>query len=72
MRRECLDHVIILNHRHLLRLLCAYLAYDHRSRTHLGLSKGAPDGRSACATSGPIVVSPEVGGLHHRYDRQAA
>ena len=72
IRRECLDHVIILNHRHLRRMLRAYLAYYHRSRTHLGLSKDAPDGRPACAASGQIIVSPEVGGLHHRYDRQAA
>ena len=72
IRRECLDHVIILNDRHLRRLLRAYLTYHHRSRTHLGLSKDAPDGRPACAASGPIIVSPEVGGLHHRYDRQAA
>jgi putative transposase len=72
IRRECLDHVIILNQRHLRRLLRAYLAYYHRSRTHLGLSKDAPDGRPACAPSGQIIVSPEVGGLHHRYDRQAA
>ena len=72
IRRECLDHVIILNQRHLRRLLRAYLAYYHRSRTHLGLSKDAPDGRPACAASGPIIVSPEIGGLHPRYDRQAA
>jgi transposase InsO family protein len=70
--RECLDHVIILNHRHLRRVLRACLAYYHRSRTHLGLSKDAPDGRPACAASGQIIVSPEVGGLHHRYDRRAA
>ena len=72
IRRECLDHVIILNDRHLRRMLRAYLAYYHRSRTHLGLRKDAPDGRPASAASGPILVSPEVGGLHHRYDRQAA
>jgi putative transposase len=72
IRRECLDHVIILNQRHLRRMLRAYLAYYHRSRTHLGLRKDAPDGRPACTASGEIIVSPEVGGLHHRYDRQAA
>jgi len=48
------------------------LTTNHRSRTHLGLSKDAPDGRPASAASGQIIVSPEVGGLHHRYDRQAA
>jgi Integrase core domain len=46
IRRECLDHVIILNNRHLGRLLRAYLAYCHRSRTHLGLSNDAPDGKA--------------------------
>jgi putative transposase len=72
IRRECLDHVIILNQSHLRRMLRAYLAYYHWSRTHLGLSKDAPDGRPACTASGEIIVTPEVGGLHHRYDRQAA
>ena len=46
IRRECLDHVIILNERHLRSMLRAYLAYYHRSRTHLGLSKDAADGRT--------------------------
>jgi hypothetical protein len=45
IRRECLNHVIILNDRHLRHILRAYLAYYHRSRTHLGLGKDAPDGR---------------------------
>ena len=72
IRRECLDHVIILNQTHLGRMLRAYLAYYHRGRTHLGLRKDAPDGRPACAASGEIIVSSEVGGLHHRYNRQAA
>ena len=71
MRRECLNHVIVLNETHLRRILRAYLAYYHRSRTHLALSKDAPDGR-ACSPGDRIVVTPEVGGLHHRYDRQAA
>jgi transposase InsO family protein len=72
IRRECLDHVIILNERHLRRLLRAYLSYYHRSRTHLALGKDAPESRPASAGAGTIVVTPEVGGLHHRYDRQAA
>ena len=71
LRRECLDHVIVLNETHLRRIIRAYLAYYHRSRTHLALAKDAPDGR-ACASGGRIVVTPEVGGLHHRYDCQAA
>ena len=45
IRRECLDHVVVLNERHLRRILASYLAYYHRSRTHLSLGKDAPDGR---------------------------
>ncbi len=72
LRRECLDHVIILTDRHLRRGLRAYLTYYHRSRTHLALGKDAPDRRPFASGAGPIVVTPQVGGLHHRYDRQAA
>lgn len=73
IRRECLDHVIILNEAHLRRVLTSYLRYCHRSRTHLGLEKDTPDRRPASETSaGPIIVTPEVGGLHHRYERSAA
>ena len=45
IRRECLDHVIVLNEWHLRWILASYLAYYHRSRTHLSLGKDAPDGR---------------------------
>jgi transposase InsO family protein len=73
IRRECLDHVIVLNQTHLRRVLTTYSRYYHRSRTHLGLEKDAPDPRLISATSaGPIIAVPEVGGLHHRYERQAA
>jgi putative transposase len=73
IRRECLDHVIVLNRAHLRRVLTAYSRYYHRSRTHLGLEKDAPDSRPVSAASaGPIIGIPEVGGLHHRYERQAA
>lgn len=49
------------------------MIYYHRSRTHLGLEKDTPDHRPASGTStGPIVAIPEVGGLHHRYERRAA
>jgi transposase InsO family protein len=73
IRRECLDHVIVLNEAHLRRVLTSYLRYYHRSRTHLGLEKDTPDRRPASDTSeGPIIVTPEVGGLHHRYERRAA
>jgi transposase InsO family protein len=71
IRRECLDHVIIFNERHLRRVLRTYVAYYERSRTHLALGKDAPMER-AVQPNGCIVVRPEVGGLHHRYERQAA
>jgi putative transposase len=67
IRRECLDHVVLLNRRHLRRLLKSY----HRSRTHLALDKDAPD-RRAIMPKGEIVAIPEVGGLHQRYERRAA
>jgi putative transposase len=72
IRRECLDHVIVVNQRHLRQLLRAYIAYYHRSRTHLGLGKDTPDARPVSPPSGTIVATPEVGGLHHRYERRAA
>jgi putative transposase len=71
IRRECLDHMIIINEIHLRRVLAAYLAYYHRTRTHLGLEKDTPDHRSPTPT-GAIVAIPEVGGLHHRYEPRAA
>jgi len=72
IRRECLDHVIVVNQRHLRQILLAYIAYYHRSRSHLALNKDAPDSRPVCSPPGRIVVTPEVGGLHHRYKRRAA
>jgi transposase InsO family protein len=72
IRRECLDHVIVLNERHLRRIIYAYVTDYHRSRTHLALAKDAPYGRPVSPSAGTILVTPEVGGLHHRYDRQAA
>ena len=73
IRRECLDHVIIINEAHLRRILTTYTRYYHRSRTHLGLEKDTPDRRPfSGASTGPIVAISEVGGLHHRYERRAA
>ena len=73
IRRECLDHVIVLNEWHLRRILASYLAYYHRSRTHLALGKDTPDGRPVqSADGGKVVAFPQVGGLHHRYERLAA
>ncbi len=73
IRRECLNHVIIINESHLRRMLAAYILYYHRTRTHLGLQKDTPDHRPTSGISaGPIVAIQEVGGLHHRYERSAA
>src|SRR3977135_3659336 len=73
IRRECLDHVIVLGERHLRRLLTAYVTYHHGARTHLALDKDAPTPRRVqMATEGHVVAFPEVGGLHHRYERRAA
>ncbi len=73
VRRECLNHLIVLNERHLRRILVSYLDYYHRSRTHLSLGKDTPEGRSVQpGGSAKIVAFPQVGGLHHRYERLAA
>ena len=72
-RRECLDHVIVLNQDHLHRLLKSYFEYYHRSRTHLGFDKDALESRPVQGPDeGKIVVLPQVGNLHHRYERLAA
>ncbi len=73
IRRECLDHVIVGNERHLARVLKSYFSYYNRTRTHLALDKDAPFPRPRATTNeGQIVTFPEVGGLHHRYERLAA
>jgi putative transposase len=73
IRRECLDHLVVINKRHLRRILKSYFQYYHRSRTHLALQKDAPQLRPVRHRSwGRIVQIREVGGLHHRYDRVAA
>jgi transposase InsO family protein len=73
IRRECLNHVLVLGARHLHRILTRYFAYYHQARTHLALDKDAPDFRPIeRRVEGKIMQLPEVGGLHHRYIRQAA
>jgi len=73
IRRECLDHVLILNEASLRRILKSYRAYYLRSRTHLALGKDPPESRPVQPPElGPVVELPEVGGLHHRYERRAA
>jgi hypothetical protein len=69
IRRECLDHLIIINATHLRRVLKAYADYFNRDRTHLGLGKDTPLGRPI-ETEGRVVSRPILGGLHHRYSRE--
>src|ERR1700746_674946 len=71
IRRECLNHYIILNARHLKRTLSSYFRYYHQSRTHLSLGKRSPFPREVLNV-GKIVAIPQLGGLHHRYERIAA
>ena len=73
IRRECLDHVIVFGQRSLHHHLCSFTAYYHGTRTHLGLHKDSPEPRPIQPPeAGRIVSIPEVGGLHHRYERRAA
>ncbi len=73
VRSECLDQVIVLNRSHLHHLLKNNFAYYHRWRTHLALDKETPQARRVQSPDeGKIVAFPEVGGLHHRYERRAA
>jgi transposase InsO family protein len=73
IRRECLDHVIVLNEASLYRHVKSFLAYYHESRTHLSLAKDTPNPRPVQPLElGAIVAIPQVGGLHHRYERRAA
>jgi putative transposase len=73
IRRECLDHVIVFNEAALHRHVTSFLAYYHVSRTHLSLGKDPPETRAVQpADASRIVTIPQVGGLHHRYERRAA
>jgi transposase InsO family protein len=73
IRRDCLDHVIVLNERHLKRILTSYFNYYHRWRTHLSLEMDSPEPRALQPPYlGRVVDFPEVGGLHHHYERLVA
>ena len=73
IRRECLDHMIVFNERCLYRHLQSFINYYHASRTHVALEKDSPEPRSIQPpVTGRIIAIPEVGGLHHRYERRAA
>jgi len=69
-RRELLDHVIILNRNHLLRLLNEYVEYYHHDRTHYHLDKDPPLGRPVLkreSDDDKVIALPRVGGLHRKY-----
>ncbi len=68
VRRECLDHMVVVNEAHLSRILREYARYYNGVRTHLALEKNMPHGRPVL-DSGPITAAPWLGGLHHSYAR---
>jgi len=73
-RHDLLDHVIVLNKRHLKRLMNEFVRYYHHDRTHLALAKNTPAGRKASndpRSNNKIVSAPRLGGIHHRYDLAA-
>jgi putative transposase len=72
IRSECLDHVIVLNERHLRRILTDYFSYYHTCRSHLSLDRSAPILRQVeRPAQGKVIAIPQVGGLHYRYRRCA-
>ena len=73
LQRECLDYVIVLDERHLVRILGEYFQYYNASRCHLSLAGDSPRGRTIHRPEqGRVIAFPEVGGIHHRYERAAA
>ena len=71
IRRECLDHVIIVTESHLRGILQSYFRYYNAQRTHLGINKDSPEPREVRA-EGEIDKVAVVNGLHHFYFRNAA
>lgn len=73
LRRQCLDHVIVLHERHLRRTLRSYVDFYHRWRVHQSLEMDAPDGRPVQPPElGNVVEFPDVRGLQRHYERRAA
>jgi hypothetical protein len=70
LRRELLDHVVVLGRHHLVQLVTSFIRYYHADRCHLGLERDTPEGRPVTprpAAHATVVALPRVGGLHHRY-----
>ena len=74
LRRELLDHVIVLGERHLLHLVRQHAnQYYNEDRPHMSLDRDAPASRAVePPDNGQVAALPRVGGLHHRYMRRAA
>jgi putative transposase len=73
IRRECLNDIIVLNERHLRRVLQSYIDYYHHWRIHQSLEMDAPEQRAVQPPEfGAVRKLPEVGGFHHHYERMAA
>jgi transposase InsO family protein len=68
IRRECVDHIVVLGEEHLRRILTKYAAYYNELRTHRSLDKDAPIHR-AVQHVGRVISAPVLGGLHHYYCR---
>jgi transposase InsO family protein len=68
IRRECVDHIIVLDEAHLRRILKSYARYYNATRTHLALDKDAPVSRPIQRT-GVVRSLAILGGLHHHYAR---
>jgi transposase InsO family protein len=68
IRRECVDHIIVLGEAHLRRILKSYARYYNETRTHLALDKDAPASRPVQRT-GVVRSLAILGGLHHHYAR---
>jgi transposase InsO family protein len=75
VRRECLDHLLILGEAHLRRILREYVTYFNHDRPHQGLEQRVPDETVACLARAELESSvravPILGGLHHTYQRAA-
>jgi len=75
VRRECLDHLLILHEKHLQRVLNAYICYFNRARPHQGIKQQIPEQKAGSApedhTGGKVLAFPVLGGLHHDYRRSA-
>jgi transposase InsO family protein len=72
VRRECLDHLLVLSEAHLRHILAAYVAYFNHDRPHQGLRQRIPDpAEEDVSQAGVVHVTQVLGGLHHTYRRAA-